>query len=58
MGKAEIIMLIVAVIIVLFAGGKKLPELARGIGQATKEIRKGFTDNVEEDKKEDDSKKA
>lgn len=50
MEKIEIIILIVAVIIVLFFGGKKLPELARGIGQAGKEIRKGFTDDVAEDK--------
>lgn len=56
MGKTEIIILIVAVIIVLFVGGKKLPELARGIGQAGKEIRKGFYDDKDESK--DKSKKS
>ncbi|MEI7539312.1 MAG: twin-arginine translocase TatA/TatE family subunit [Candidatus Saccharibacteria bacterium] len=56
MGKTEIIILIVAVIIVLFVGGKKLPELARGIGQAGKEIRKGFNDDNDETK--DKSKKS
>lgn len=53
MGKTEIIILIVAVIIVLFVGGKKLPELARGVGQAGKEIRKGFTDGADEPKEKD-----
>lgn len=57
-GKTEIIIIIVLVIVLLFVGGKKLPELARGIGQAGKEIRKGFKDDKEDDKKEDkDTKK-
>ena len=43
-GKVEIILLIIAVILVLLVGGKKLPELARGIGQAGKELRNGFRD--------------
>ncbi|MEI6054199.1 MAG: twin-arginine translocase TatA/TatE family subunit [Candidatus Saccharibacteria bacterium] len=53
LGKTEIILLIVAVIIVLIVGGKKLPELARGIGQAGKELRKGFSG----DKDDKDTKK-
>jgi sec-independent protein translocase protein TatA len=57
MGKTEVILLIVAVIIVLFVGGKKLPELARGIGQAGKEIRKGFNDDTDDSKKSDESDK-
>jgi len=57
MGKTEIIILIVAVIVVLFVGGKKLPELARGIGQAGKEIRKGFIDSPDDSKAKDESKK-
>ena len=57
MGKTEIIILIVAVVVVLLVGGKKLPELARGIGQAGKEIRKGFSDKVDDDSK-DNSKKS
>ena len=56
MGKTEIILLIVAVIIVLFVGGKKLPELARGVGQAGKEIRKGFSEGVDEPKKDESDK--
>jgi len=50
LGKFEIIVLIALVITLLFVGGKKLPELARGIGQAAKELKKGFRD--EDDKKE------
>jgi sec-independent protein translocase protein TatA len=50
LGKTEIILLIAAVILILFVGGKKLPELARGIGQAGKEIRDGFTGSLREDK--------
>jgi sec-independent protein translocase protein TatA len=51
LGKTEIILLIAAVILVLLVGGKKLPELARGIGQAGKELRHGFRG----DKKDKDS---
>lgn len=47
LGKVELILLIVLVIVVLFVGGKKLPELARGIGQSAKEIKKGFKDDDE-----------
>ena len=42
LGKIEIILLIVLVIVILFVGAKKLPELARGIGQSAKELKKGF----------------
>lgn len=48
-GKIEIILLIVLVIILLFVGAKKLPELARGIGQSAKELKKGFTEDSDED---------
>jgi len=47
LGKVEIILLIVLVIILLFVGAKKLPELARGIGQSAKELKKGFTEEDE-----------
>jgi len=46
-GSSELIIL--AVILLLLFGGKKLPELSRGISDAIKEFRKGL-DN-------DDSKK-
>ena len=54
-GKLEIILLIIAVILVLFVGGKKLPELARGIGEAGKELRKGL--KGDDDKEKTDEKK-
>ena len=52
LGKTEIIILIVLAVIVLFVGGKKLPELARGVGQAGKELKKGFRDGDDDEKKE------
>lgn len=55
-GKIEIILLIVLVIILLFVGAKKLPELARGVGQSAKELKKGFSEGlVEEDPKKKSS---
>ncbi len=41
-GPTELI-LIAVVLLVLF-GGKKLPELARGLGQAQREFRNGMRD--------------
>jgi sec-independent protein translocase protein TatA len=40
LGTAEIV--IIAVVIFVLFGGKKLPELARGISKATKEFNKGL----------------
>lgn len=54
LGKTELIILVVLVVLVLFVGGKKLPELARGVGQAGKELKKGFRDGVDTDDKKDD----
>ena len=57
--KLDVILIIVLVIVVLFVGGKKLPELARGVGQSAKELKKGFKDGAdepEEPKKKTDSK--
>lgn len=42
LGTKEII--IIAVIIVLLFGAKKVPELAKGIGEAVRHIRGGFKD--------------
>ena len=60
LGKTEIIILIVLAVIVLFVGGKKLPELARGIGEAGKELKKGFRDDdkKKESKKDSDDKSS
>ncbi|MFH1536194.1 MAG: twin-arginine translocase TatA/TatE family subunit [Patescibacteria group bacterium] len=47
-GSTEII--IIGVIILVFFGGKKLPELTRGIGDAIREFRKAASDNEEKKK--------
>lgn len=39
-GSMEII--IIAVVLLILFGGKKLPELARGLGESIKEFRKAF----------------
>ncbi len=51
LGTREIIIL--AVIFVLLFGSKKIPELARSIGEAFKYIRKGFSDSDDEKDKKD-----
>lgn len=58
LGKIEIILLIALVIILLFVGAKKLPELARGIGQSAKELKKGFTDDDTEEATKKTTKKT
>ena len=42
-GTQELIVILV-IVLVLF-GGKKLPELSKGLGEAIKNIRAGFTDD-------------
>ncbi len=56
LGAPEIILIIVAVL-VLF-GGTQLPKLARSIGQASKELRKGMDDGASEDGESSDSDKS
>jgi sec-independent protein translocase protein TatA len=46
MGKVEGLLILLA-IIMLFFGAKKLPELARGVGDSVRELKKGF--NGDED---------
>lgn len=41
-GAAEL--LIIAFILVLFFGGRKIPEFIKGIGEAVKEFKKGAKD--------------
>lgn len=55
-GKTEELLIVLLIILLLF-GAKKLPELARSMGQSVKEVRKGFTDDVEPEKPKS-SKKA
>ena len=53
----DTIIIIVAVVIVLLFGGKKLPSLARGLGSASHEFRKGLADGDKEDESEGSSTK-
>lgn len=46
------IILIVVIVLLLF-GGKKIPELMRGIGKGTREFKKGIAGEDEEDEKKD-----
>ena len=48
LGPRELIIL--AVVLVLLFGAKKIPELARGIGEAVRHIKNGFSDKEEKDK--------
>jgi len=48
------IILIIAIILLLF-GGKKIPELMKGIGKGAREFKKGLSgEDEEEEKKKDD----
>ena len=53
LGSTEI--LVVAVVLLVLFGGKKLPEFARGLGEATKELKKAQKEikNATKDNKED-----
>lgn len=53
-------LLIVLVIVLLLFGGKQLPELSKSIGEAIRELRKGFTgeDSMEPSRLSDKKKPA
>ena len=44
---------IILVILILFFGGKKIPEFIRGIGEAIKEYKKGATESEDSPKKKE-----
>jgi len=46
-GPGEI--LLVVVVVVLLFGARKLPELARSIGESARELRKGMAEGAEDD---------
>ena len=50
-GPTELI--IVLLIVLLLFGGAKLPKLARSLGEASKEFKKGIDDNSKEEAKDD-----
>ena len=51
LGPTELI--IILVIVLLLFGGAKLPKLARSLGEASKEFKKGIDNNDKEDSKDD-----
>ncbi len=51
------ILIILAIVLLLF-GGKKLPELARGLGQSAKEFKKGLQEGSSEEKESSSSEKS
>ncbi len=57
LGRFEELILILVIILVLF-GGKKLPELSRGISSSIREIRKGFKNEEPEEKTKDTKAKT
>ena len=50
------LLIILLVILVLF-GAKKIPDLAKGIGQGIKEFKKGIKDNEDDEKTSENDKK-
>ena len=44
-------LIIVAVIVLVLFGGAQLPKLAKNLGQAQKEFKKGLEDGVKDDNK-------
>ena len=49
LGKTEDLIIILLIILLLF-GAKKIPDLARSIGQSAKEVKKGFSGDSTEAK--------
>lgn len=50
LGTPEIILIVLAII--LLFGGKKIPELMRGLGKGVKEFKEGVTDPEKENSKD------
>ncbi len=48
LGPDSVIILVVVVVVLLF-GGSRLPKLARGLGSASHEFRKGLEEGAEKD---------
>lgn len=54
LGMQEI--LVIALVILLLFGGKKIPELMRGLGKGVKSFKDGLNDTEGKEKKEDAKK--
>lgn len=54
-GPMELV-IILLIVLVLF-GAKKIPDLAKGIGQGIKEFKKGIKDGTDDEKTSDNDKK-
>ncbi len=46
-------MALIVIVILLLFGGKKIPELMKGLGSGIKEFKKGISDINEEESKKD-----
>ena len=46
-------LLVILLIVLLVFGGTKIPQLARSLGQAQREFRKGSTEGADVDEKKD-----
>ena len=57
LGKFEELLVILVIILVLF-GGKKLPQLARGIGESVREVRRGFNGDTSDEAKKSEPAKS
>jgi sec-independent protein translocase protein TatA len=55
LGQWEVVIIILAIL--LLFGGKKIPELMRGLGTGVREFKKGVRGVEDEDKDKDHSKK-
>lgn len=49
---------IIVVLVLLLFGGKKIPELMRGLGSGIKEFKDASKEETDENSKTDDSKKS
>lgn len=56
MGKVEGLLILLAIILILF-GAKKLPELARGVGESVRELKKGLSGDESSNRKKADVEK-
>ncbi len=55
LGMPEI--LVILVIILLFFGAKRIPDLARSLGKGTREFRKGISEGAREDEAQEEDRK-